>query len=494
MTEYEYKTDPFSHQARLFMETRDMAAHALLWEQGCGKTKPMIDTAAYLYERGEIDAVMVVAPAGVERNWVTDEIPAHLPDRLVARTHSLFWRTKSSKTKWHKAEIDAIVKYKGLSFFCISYDGFMSTLGKRAAWRFLRRRRCLYILDESDDIKTPKAKRTRSIVASGKYAPYRRIMTGTPADKPFDIYSQLRFIDTKIWARLGMENFYAFKHHFAEWFTAAEAQEALGYDPGYDKLVEYKNLDELAAILASVSDRLLKEDVLDLPPKLYTKVWFDLTPRQRSLYNQLRDELEIELEDGRVVDGNLAITRLLRLQQITCGYMVTDRDDPIELCDKTNPRLDCTIAHLERLPHQTIVWARFIHDIDQLCDALGARACRYDGTLSDDECERSKMEFNAGDRDFFIGNPQKGSRGITLNAAKTSVYYSNSFKLRDRLQSEARPHRIGQTGVEHEGHGFGILYADVLATDTVDLKLVGALRAKFNVAAELTGDRLREWI
>ncbi len=492
--EYEFKTEPFEHQRELFERTRSMEAFGVLWEQGCGKSKPMVDTAAALYEAGEIDAVLVVAPAGVERNWVTDEIPDHLPDRLAPSTHSMFWQTGKAATKWHASNFDALVKYKGLSWFCISYNGFMSERGKKAVWRFLRRRRCFYILDESDDIKTPKAKRTKSVVASGKYAPFRRILTGTPADKPFDMYSQLRFLDPEIWSRLGMQNFYSFKHHFAEWFTRSEAQDALGYDPGYDKLIGYKNLDELAEIIAGCSDRVLKDDVLDLPDKLYTKIWFDMTPRQQSLYNQLRDELEIELEDGRLVDGNLAITRLLRLQQITCGYMVTDADEPIELCDKTNPRLDATVAWLERLNHPAIVWARFRHDIDQLMDALGDRAVRYDGMLTDDECERSKMAFNAGDKGFFVGNPAKGARGITLNAAKSVGYYSNTFKLRDRLQSEDRAHRIGQTGVEHGDHGFGILVADVLAAGTVDMKIVSNLRSKFNVAAQLTGDVLREWI
>ncbi len=195
-----------------------------------------------------------------------------------------------------------------------------------------------------------------------------------------------------------------------------------------------------------------------------------------------------------MIDGNLAITRLLRLQQITCGYMVTDAEEPIELCDKTNPRLDATVAWLERLNHPAIIWARFRHDIDQLMDALGDRAVRYDGALTDDECERSKMAFNAGDKGFFVGNPSKGARGITINAAKSVGYYSNSFKLRDRLQSEDRAHRIGQTGVDHGEHGFGILVADVLAAGTVDMKIVSNLRGKFNVAAQLTGDVLREWI
>ena len=493
-TIYKHKSAPYDHQRKLFQRTRDMKHYGLFWEQGVGKTKPVIDTAAYLFERGEIDGLLVVAPPGVERNWMTDEIPAHMPDRVMQKSTIMLWKTGGSHSKWHTAEFDRLVKADGLAILLISYNAFMTRIGKLATWRFLRRRSCLYVLDESDDIKTPKAKRTRSVIASAKYAPYRRIMTGSPADKPFDVYSQLRFLDQDIWRRRDMATFAAFKTHFAEWFTRAEAQALLGYDPGYDKLLRYKNLDELIVVIAEHTDRLLKDDVLDLPPKLFTKIWFDMTPKQKNLYNQLRDELEIELENGRVVDGNLAITRLLRLQQITCGYMVTDADEPVVLCDKTNPRLEATVAWLERLSHPAIVWARFRHDVDQLMDALGPRACRYDGKLSNDDCERSKLAFNAGEFQFFVGNPAKGARGLTLNAAKSVAYYSNTFKLTERLQSEDRPHRIGQDGVDHGEHGFGVLYGDVLAVGTVDMKIVSALRGKYNIAAMLNRDKLRAWI
>ncbi len=491
---YQYKTEPFDHQRRIFEETREMPSYGILWEQGCGKTKPIIDSIAYLFLGGQIDGALTVAPGGVERNWINDELPRHMPDEVMKKIMTFIWQTKRSSTKWHAAAFDKLVKYKGLAFFCISYDGFMTPKGKKAVWRFLRRRKVFMTLDESDDIRTPKAKRTRSVVASGAYPAYKRILTGTPADKPFDIYSQLRFLDEGIWRRLGMARFHSFKQHYAEWFTAEECKTLNGYDPGYDKLLRFKNIDELAGILASVSDRLLKDEVLDLPDKLYTKRWFDMTPKQKSYYDKMRDEFEIELQDGRIVDGNLALTRLLRLQQITCGYMVTDADEPVELCDVKNPRMDCALAFLEKLNHPAIIWSRFTRDIDLIMDALGSRAVRYDGKMDDDECERSKQIFNAGDADWFVGNPSKGARGITLNAAKTTLYYSNSFKWRDRMQSEDRNHRIGQDGTEHGEYGFGVLYADVLANDTVDMKIVENLRAKFDIASRLTGDVLREWI
>lgn len=492
---YDFKTTPFDHQLRIFNETRELAYHGLLWEQGTGKTKPIIDIATDLYERGEIDAMVVVAPNGVHRNWITDEIPVHMPDRVRSKSRMMYYSAPKASTKWHKRECDQLVKHNGLAILCMSYSAFITEKGKNYIWRFLRRRRCLYSLDESHHIKTPGAKRTKSIVASGVYAPYRRILTGTPGDKPFDLYSQLKFLDRDIWKRRGMDTFHAFKQHFGVWFTAEECRRLHGYDPGYDQLIEYKNIDELNAILATVSDRVLKTDVLDLPPQLYKKRYFDMSPEQTRIYRQLRDEYEVEMEDGAIIDGNLAITRLLRLQQITCGYAVTDADEPLRMIGKRNPRLDAAIEYSEGVHHPMIFWARFTHDIDQLMDALGPRAVRYDGTLTDDEAEWSKNAFNGGDRDWLVGNPAKGSEGLTFNVAKTMGHYSSSFKMIERLQAEARMHRIGQEGAVHEEGGeLSVLHVDFIAPGTVDDHIVRSLRGKFDIASQITGDMLREWL
>lgn len=490
---YEFKTEPFDHQKDLFDRTADLEYWGLLWEQGCGKSKPLIDTASKLFLEGKIDGVLLVAPGGVERNWLTDEIPAHMPDAVRAKLSPFLWQSKKAKNKSHAKAFDQCIKSDGLAFLAMNYNSFMTEKGKKAAWRFLRRRRVFYILDESDDIKTPAAKRSRSIVASAKWAPYRRIATGTPADKPFDIYTQLRFLKEDIWRERGMDTFAAFKNHYARWFTRTECEELHGYDPGYNKLIEYQNLPELAEILASISDRVLKDDVLDLPPKLYTKRYFDMTPQQSKIYTKLRDDMILEL-DNETVTIEMAIVRLLRLQQITCGYMIAATDEPVELIPGGNPRLDCTIAHVEKLGHQSIIWARFTKDIDQIMDALGKRAVRYDGTLSDDECERSKLSFNGGEFDHFVANPAKGARGLTVNIAKTTTYYSNSFKWRDRIQSEDRNHRYGQDGADHGKYGFGVLFADILCPGTVDDGIVDNLRGKFDIASQLTGDKLRTWI
>ena len=491
--EYQYKTKPFKHQAEVFEKSKDLEAFGLFWEQGTGKTKPTIDTAAYLYETNKIDAVVVVAPNGVHHNWANDEINTHLPERIFSRSRFLVWNSSKAKTIKSKNERTALLSNKGLSWLLLNYDSFNTQTLKDYLSAFLRRRRCLFILDESHYIKTPGAKRTKTIIASSKYAPYRRILTGTPvAQGPFDLYSQVNFLDKDFWQKRGLGKFYVFKFHFGVWLTAAECKAANGYDPGYDKLLSYKNIDELSAHLKLVGDRLTKEDVLDLPPKLYTKRYFELTKEQARIYEELRDNLEAELSNGKRVDGALAITRLMRLQQIICGYVQTeDPEEPITMIGNENPLLEAVLAECQNLSHPAIIWARFTKDIDQLMQALGEKAVRYDGKISAEEAEENKEKFQKGDAQFFVSNPQKGSTGLTLTRARSVMYYSNSFNLVDRLQSEDRAHRIGQS--------YPVNYIDFEAIlpngrKTVSANIIKALRDKYDISAKITGDELKEWI
>lgn len=486
--DYEYKTEPFKHQRELVEQTSELEMYAIFWEQGTGKTKPIIDAIAWHWERGNIDAAVVVAPNGVHRNWLSDEFPAHFPDRHYKRTLSHYYQSPKASTKWHQKKCDQLLKHDGLSILTISYDGFMTKRGKEYVKKFLIRRRAFYTLDESDAIKSPGAKRTKSIVASGAYAPYKRIMTGTPITQgPYDIYSQVRFLDMNFWKRHGFPNYTVFKFHFGNWMMRGEFQKLHGYDPGYDQLLSYKNLDELHDILKTIGWRLTKKDAgIDLPPKLFSKRYHELEPVQQRAYDELKSEFMTELEDGTIIDGTLAIVRLLRFQQIVCGYAQTDSEEPLRLLGNKNPRLDSAVDYLEPLGHKAIVWARFTHDIDQLMDALGDRAVRYDGKVSDDEAAKAKDDFQKGDAQYFVANQAKGASGITLHAAHTAYYYSNNFKLRDRLQSEDRCHRIG---LEHP-----VNYVDAVCAGTVDDGIIRSLRTKFNIASQINGDTVKDWI
>jgi len=563
--EYPFKTEPFNHQREEWLRSREEEARAIFWEQGTGKSKLTIDTACWLWMRGLIDGVLVVAPNGVHRNWVEKEIPDHVPDEVIKHVRAFHYQSPKADTKWHKQAVKAVIEHKGFAWLTISYEAFMTASGKRALIDFFDKRRLLYVLDEAHYIKTPTAERTKSILRSAKYAPFRRVLTGTPiAQGPFDAYSQIKFLIDDYWKQNRLGTFTEFKQHFGIWKkgwnpTAFNPKTKKNDGNEYDVLVGYRRLDDLNALLQPVSSRVTKDDVLDLPPKLYSKRFFPMTPEQGKLYRQLRDEYIVWLETGGIerdaaavaaepspdacptclgkrevesdgfiypcpdcgdapdlgaegttpVIAALAITRLLRLQQITCGYLPTDDEaEPVYTIPGPNRRLDLLCELIEESQHKVIVWARFQMDITLIMDALrerGISAVRYDGLVNDDERADAKARFQ-GERPLyhngqvvgreavppeeqarvFVGNPAAGATGLTLTAAKTVIYYSNSFKLIDRLQSEDRAHRIGQTN--------NVLYIDLVAEDSVDEKVVEALRNKFNVASQITGDRLKDWL
>lgn len=500
LAHYTPKTKPFKHQEEELTNHWRDPSRAILWEQGTGKTKEAIDQACALYAAGLVDAVVVAAPNGVHRNWVSDEIPAHVPDEILAQCAHHAWRNQSASTKWHQAAVEKVLKHPGFSWLVMSYDAIMTNGGRDALWRFLKKRRVIYIVDESHNIKSPSAKRTIRIVSSGRYAAYRRVLSGTPvAQGPFDIYSQLKFLDEEFWDRNGFSSYNAFKTHFGVWFTAADCKEVHGYDPGYDKLLGYRNLDQLQKILSSVSTRVLKEEVLDLPPKLYTKRYYELTKEQVRLYEALKEDYLVETLSGKLVEAPLAIVRLLRFQQICNGYVGVEGDEePTELIPGGNPLLDALGEWTETLgERKTIIWARFTKDIDLIMELLGSKggqAVRYDGTITDEEAFDNSERFKRGDAQFIVANPSKGKEGLTWNMAWHVGYYSNSFKLLDRLQSEDRAHRIG---LDHP-----VDYTDFIAQytigdkthDTVVSHIVRSLRNKYDIASQITGDELKDWI
>lgn len=498
------KTKPFRHQLEEFHRSKEERIRAIFWEQGTGKTKLVIDTAAHLFRIGEIDAVLVLAPNGVHQNWVIDELPVHCPETY----HAHAYESKRAGTKWHAKAVEKVTAYRGFAWLCMSYDAFMTKRGRKAADKFLAKRRVLYVCDESQRIKTPGAKRTQSIARSGVRAPYRRILTGTPVtNTPFDIYSQYRFLEWDYWKDRGFASYEAFKTHFAIWQTmintgdrwkpaeecsTEEIENKLGR---FERPVCFRDMKLLAQLVGEVSTRVTKEDVLDLPPKLYTKRYFDLEGEQARLYKGLKDELVAFLESGEMLTAPLKIVQLLRLQQIACGYIPSDDGEILHRFDK-NPRIELLKDTLKDVEGSAIIFARFREDIDQIIEMIQGMAkkkdfsdwaaVRYDGKTEADERLEAKRLFQDGSVRFFVGNPAAAGTGLTLHRAATVIYYSNSFNLEHRLQSEDRAHRIGQ---EHP-----VRYIDLIASGTVDAKIVAALRAKLNIASEITGDDFRNWL
>lgn len=479
-------TKPFDHQQELFERTRETPHYGLFWEQGTGKSKATIDTLGHLHHEGNVNGAIVVAPNGVQRNWITDELPTHLSPDIPQRSFS--YKTGSSGARWHQKEVDRVINAdpKTLATLAISYDAWMTDRGKKAVWAMMKERDCMLVLDESARIKTPGIRRTKSIVAGSVHAPYRRILSGTPVTNgPFDVYSQVNFLDKTFWRReIGISTFSAFKAYFGVWEEGWNGKT----QRTFDMLVGHQNLDELADALKLIASRVTKEQVLDLPPKLYSKRYFEMTPAQRRVYDEIDKDSAAILDNGDLVTTPLAIVQKLRLQQVLCGYVPVDgEDEPVELIepDKANPRLKLLEEILEDVPGQTIIWAIYRRDIDMIMELLrkmGRKPVRYDGAVSDDECEAGKVAFQRGEASDFVGNPAKGKEGLTLTQANTVIYYNNSFKYDDRKQSEDRAHRIGQTK--------SVNYIDLLCPGTRDEDAIDALIKKSETAALILGDTI----
>lgn len=490
--DYLYKTVPFNHQRDIFEASRDLEAFAFLLEQGTGKTKIGIDTAAWLHIRGLIDIVVVLAPNGVHYNWAVNEIPDHMPDYI---NHTTFvWDSGKSKQAGFKKRFEEFFDATdALKIFTMNIDAIITKQGWEWILRLVTTFRCLLIVDESQGIKTPKAKRTKAVHKLRKYVPFRRLMTGTPITQgPLDIYAQFEFLDPDI---LGFSSFYSFRNRYA--IVIEEKNHSTG--KMYKQVVGYQNLEELNGIIAAHSARVLKVDCLDLPDKVYQKLYVQLSATQKALYTKLRDELLVEFE-GEELTVQIVLTKMLRLQQITGGFFPSDDPDvPPRLIEQDGPREQALLDVLSPdngylgATGKVIIWCRFTPEIIRLRQIIEAKLGKgsvvtYYGATSGEDRMTAVASFQDPDSPvkIFLGQARSGGTGLTLHQATTVVYYSNDFSLGTRLQSEDRAHRIGQ---KHT-----VTYIDIVARGTLDERLVKALRDKKKIADMITGDNPKEWI
>jgi SNF2 family DNA or RNA helicase len=495
---YEFKTQPFKHQADAFGVIKDLKVYGLFWEQGCGKTKPTIDKTCYLFDKGEVEALIVIAPNGVHRNWANDEIPAHMPDRYRANMALHIFNSGKALLKKNVAARKALLKHpEGLRVLCISFSGIRTKIGKAFARKFMLKYKCMAVVDESQRIKSPGAKVTETVVAAGRYADYKMILSGTPITQgAFDIYSQVLFLDENFWKQRGLHPFSVFQQHFGVWLKAEEYNEkmrAQGFESNrdFDQLVGYKNQEELKQYIKIIGHRLTKITAgLNLPPKLYTKRYFELTAQQLKVYNDLMEDCVAYLpETGDWLETPESIVKITRLQQILNGYVATEADEPIQRIDDKNPLLDLYLETIADCEGKAITWSKYTPDIDFIMEGLvkiGRNPVRYDGKVSDDQREKNKRAFQEGDATDLVGKPQVGATGVTLHAAEQVHYYSNSYNAEHRWQSEDRAHRLG---LKHS-----VLYFDYIAENTIANDIITNLRKKAKVSAYLLDDVYRESI
>lgn len=468
----------FHHQQRGFDLAAGKPEFAYLWDMGTGKTKATIEDAAFSFARGEIDRVLVIAPNGVHEQWAVavegepSALDQHWPVNLPCRKDAIVtgkkkpdwwgdWKADPDDCKWLTVNIENVqahkVKENGRETWVL--DPFAAEVAA-----FVAAGPCMVVVDESHKIKSPSARRTHACWKIGKLGYQRRILTGTPIAKGLeDYYAQFRFLDPGI---IGCFTFAGFKQQFC----------IMGGFNG-KQITGYRSTEEFHSRIADYAMRVEKDDVLDLPPKLYSVRTCELTPEQRRVFTDLKEELVTVLSDGTEITTRQVFQRFLRLQQVTQGFLPREDGGFDEFPEnKTALLMDL----LEAAPDRVAIWCRFTRDINKVYDLLGREkeAIRYYGANKADRPIDKRRWINDSSARFFIGNAQAGGTGLDWlmknGPVSTVIYYSNSFSSIDRWQSEDRTYRIGTSGT--------VNYYDLVTRGTLDRPLRNNLRRKKSVS------------
>jgi SNF2 family DNA or RNA helicase len=524
----------YAHQ----MEDADRFDHcvyfALLNEQGTGKTATLLEIAARKYRRGEINALLIIAPNGVHRQWAAEQIPQWLPEDIEREVMCYGGRGGAQKFR-------PFYKDNALQIVCVNIDTF-STVSKWKpvpAWSNLRK--TLIVIDEAVVIKNIHAKRTerilysfsttvkrgRVVYASKPLSAARAILTGTPVTNgPTDLWSMFEFLCPNYFHR----NWYSFQTHFGMYtsiwiednqgspkkvevkmteeiwkdihdniFDYREALQA--YDVSLDTFNcihaqsrfegPYKHADELKRLIDPVSSFRLLTDCVDMPEQVYIRKTVDMGKEQSSAYRSMEEELMAEYKTKVTTAAN-AVTAIIRLQQISSGFISTkqvveDEDDilPNEITwFDSVPKLDELYRDIDESAKPVIVLTRFTAEAARIYDELtqNYRCCLMTGWKKAGTIE----EYQAGLYDVMVANIRVVSRGFNLQNGHKLLFYSNTFSLEDRLQAEGRIFRIGQKEV--------CAYIDYAALNTVDMKITAALRQKRNLLDYVRGVNMTDFL
>ena len=475
---YKFKSKPFAHQLKALEMSWDKKVFAYFMEMGTGKSKVLIDNIAMLYDKGKINGALIVAPKGVYKTWHDEQIPDHMPEHI--EKEMVLWESGAGKKK--EEELNKLFKSSDdLHILIMNVEALSTKKGKIFAAKFLSCHSSMMAVDESTTIKNPTAIRTKTIIDLGKDVKYKRILTGSPVTKsPLDLFTQCYFLDPWL---LDQQSYYSFKTRYAIMRQINVSGRMIQIVSGY------RNLGELSNQLKPFSFRCLKDDCLDLPAKTFMKRIIQLTDEQQKVYDQMKKLALAEL-NGKLTTTVNAITQIMRLHQITCGHFKSDDGTVQKL---KNNRLDELMDVLSEMEGKAVIWAHYRYDIEVIVSAIKKEygdntvVTYYGDTTTDDRQKAIKsIQDPESTVRFVVGTPQTGGYGITLTGASTMIYYSNGYDLEKRQQSEARIDRIGQTK--------NMTYIDLIAEKTIDEKIVKALRDKVNIATQVMGEELKEWI
>lgn len=460
------KANPYQHQKIAFnfalQKLEEQGCAALLMDMGLGKSLTSIAITGQLFNDKKIESVLVICPTSIIGVWLEEFKKFADFDYCI---EAIIGTTMSKR----KDKLKLLCHKIGLKVAIINYE---------ATWRMEKELNIykpdIIICDESQKIKNPSASQSKTIHRLGVKAKYKIILTGTPVqNSPMDVFSQWKFLDPNIFGL----SFYAFRNHYA----------VMG---GYynHQILRYKNMDELTSKAHSVAYRITKEEALDLPEQIFLNRYCELEPTARKIYDTVVKESYAELMDGEITATNV-LTKLMRLSQIAGGH-VKDDEGRMQVISKSklNELKDIMEDVIIDNKKKLVIFARFIPEIESIKSLAREMEIRYSyitGEIKTEERSEMCSKFqNDNNIKLFIAQIQTAGLGITLTAADTAVFYSLDFNYANYSQAIARTHRIGQKNT--------CTYINLIATETVDEKILKALESKQDIAKNIV-DNWRDY-
>jgi hypothetical protein len=499
MTSYEPKVAPRQYQIDALAKMTGARAFALLHYMRTGKTKTLLDDFGRLEFASECGGLLVIAPGGVYKTWLS-QIEEHLSIDLAKRVKVHVWESGRVETEAFLDEINVSSSFPAILLVNVEALSSVKSGSRKACERFLERYRArgtMIAVDESVIIKNHKALRTKYVCnVLAPRAKYRRILSGLPAPRsPLDLFAQFYFLDPAI---LGYNTYLQFMRHYAiteevvynvaqRWPATIVKRDKYGYPI-------YRNLDELARKIEPWSHRVEFRPKI---PSTYSIREVTMTEEQQRLYDSLRTKATAALNDaGAHVTADLVITQMLRMHQVLCGHV---RDEEGKLHQIMENKTRQLLELLDDYSGKAIIWCSYGADVQRVSEALkreygsvaqlwreyGSVAQFWGGNLESREMDELRFWKDPTVR-FMVGTPNAGGRGRKWDVADLVVYYSSTNDLDLREQSEQRALSVEKNR--------GVDYVDLITPDTVEVKILRALRNKIDLASVITKDNWREWV
>lgn len=442
--DFPFKTTPYLHQLKSLQAYGDAEYFGLLYEMGAGKTKANLDIASYKYMKGEIENLIVCAPNGVHRQWIMEQVPVHVPDQIQ---RAVLFTTGSSKSRNIGVE-EILGRKKVMRIFAVNTESMSHKNGFQLLEKIVKSGPTMITVDESSSIKGFKSARTESAhkLARMQNAVVRSILDGTPISQGGeDLWGPLEFLSPHV---LACSNYYAFRSRYL----------VMGGQRN-DKVVAYKNLEDLQRRLYTCCDRVLKSECLDLPGCIPTTRYVEMTPEQEKAYNDMKELFFVEVANGEIVTVKDAMVRINKMQQILGGFVITKHPDGVDgrgvpvFRKQVNhigtSKLDAALDLVREHGKKTLIWVNFREEADLLEAHLKANTnweiLRYTGKETEEQANANKQRFmDTSVEEQVLICSMKGSRGLNLPMCSLMIWMSFPRKYLDYRQGNERTDRPGQ--------------------------------------------------